>query len=171
MLVTSIFFFFKMFSKSAVLRVVKSLDCVKEINLLLTLYHTIPTLIDPKKGSFWKHCGKRRKCWKPAFSPFPTMFSTQSKTKIIIWASFILLSANTFNVVTSKILSFGKELTDHGLTLSQATNFRLFQTERVCRQQLQIWWKWQKGLQRVENTIGKGELARYEQFLIFPQCF
>ena len=24
---------------------------------------------------------------------------------------------------------------------------------------------------RVENTVGKGEIARYEQFLIFPQCF
>ena len=24
---------------------------------------------------------------------------------------------------------------------------------------------------RVENTVGKGELARYEQFLLFPQCF
>ena len=23
----------------------------------------------------------------------------------------------------------------------------------------------------VENTVGKGEIARYEQFLIFPQCF
>ena len=22
-----------------------------------------------------KHCGKKRKCWLPAFSPFPTMFS------------------------------------------------------------------------------------------------
>ena len=22
-----------------------------------------------------KHCGKRRKCWSPAFSPFPAMFS------------------------------------------------------------------------------------------------
>ena len=22
-----------------------------------------------------KHCGKRRKCWLPAFSSFPTMFS------------------------------------------------------------------------------------------------
>ena len=30
------------------------------------------------KICFWKgrtHCGKRRKCWLPAFSPFPTMFS------------------------------------------------------------------------------------------------
>ena len=27
-------------------------------------------------GMIRKHCGKRRKCWLPAFSPFPTMFST-----------------------------------------------------------------------------------------------
>ena len=24
---------------------------------------------------------------------------------------------------------------------------------------------------RVENTMGKGEIAHYEQFLLFPQCF
>ena len=24
---------------------------------------------------------------------------------------------------------------------------------------------------RVENTLGKGEIARYEQFLLFPLCF
>ena len=23
----------------------------------------------------------------------------------------------------------------------------------------------------VENTVGKGEIAQYERFLIFPQCF
>ena len=23
----------------------------------------------------------------------------------------------------------------------------------------------------VKNTAGKGEIARYEQFLLFPQCF
>ena len=32
----------------------------------------------------------------------------------------------------------------HVLTLSQTTNFRLFQTERVCRGQFHIWWKWQE---------------------------
>ena len=26
-------------------------------------------------GKAKKHCGKRRKCWSPAFSPFPTIFS------------------------------------------------------------------------------------------------
>ena len=25
--------------------------------------------------------------------------------------------------------------------------------------------------QWVENIVGKGEIARYEQFLLFPQCF
>ena len=24
---------------------------------------------------------------------------------------------------------------------------------------------------RVENSLGKGEIACYEQFLLFPQCF
>ena len=24
---------------------------------------------------------------------------------------------------------------------------------------------------RVENTVGKGEIASYEHFLLFPQCF
>ena len=23
----------------------------------------------------------------------------------------------------------------------------------------------------LENNVGKGEIARYEQFLLFPQCF
>ena len=25
--------------------------------------------------------------------------------------------------------------------------------------------------ERVENTLGKPEIAHYEQFLLFPQCF
>ena len=25
--------------------------------------------------------------------------------------------------------------------------------------------------ERLENAVGKGEIARYEQFLLFPQCF
>ena len=29
----------------------------------------------------------------------------------------------------------------------------------------------EKVSKRVENTLGKGEIARYKQFLLFPQCF
>ena len=28
-----------------------------------------------------------------------------------------------------------------------------------------------KLFKQVENTVGKREIARYEQFLLFPQCF
>ena len=77
---------------------------------VLTLYNTIPTFNDPEKESFWKHCGKRRKCWQPAFSLFPTMFSIWAETKIVILADIILSSANAFNFDQSKILLFGKEL-------------------------------------------------------------
>ena len=28
-----------------------------------------------------------------------------------------------------------------------------------------------KFCKQVENTVGKGEIARYEQFLLFSQCF
>ena len=37
-------------------------------------------------------------------------------------------------------------------------NFKFYENGR----QLKDW---------VENTVGKGEIARYEQFLLFPQCF
>ena len=30
-----------------------------------------------------KHCGKRRKCWLPAFSPFPTMFSKGFFSRVV----------------------------------------------------------------------------------------
>ena len=76
----------------------------------LTLYHTIPTFNDHKEEGFGKHCEKRRKCWKLAFSPFPTVFSALSKRKIIILATFNLSPANAFNLVMSKNLWFGKEL-------------------------------------------------------------
>ena len=29
----------------------------------------------------------------------------------------------------------------------------------------------EKSYPQVENTVGKGEIARYKQFLLFPQCF
>ena len=57
------------------------------------------------------------------------------------------------------------------LFFSQTTNFRLFQTERLCRRQLKCDENRRRYSKRIENTVGKGEIARYEQFLLFPQCF
>ena len=46
----------------------------------LSLYLTIATVKDNEKKDFGKHCWKRRKCWIPAFSPFPTMLSILAQT-------------------------------------------------------------------------------------------
>ena len=45
--------------------------------LFLTHYFIDTHFNASTTDSFWKHCGKRRNCSKRAFSPFPTMFSTQ----------------------------------------------------------------------------------------------
>ena len=49
-------------------------------------------------------------------------------------------------------------------------DFRLLQTKKkVCIQQFNETGR--KFSKRKENTVGKGEIAPYEQFLLFPQCF
>ena len=54
------------------------------------------------------------------------------------------------------------------LTLSQRTNFTLFQTESFCRQQFQVDENVRTFSEWVKNTVEKGEIAHYKQF---PQCF
>ena len=103
--------------------------------LVLILYHTVLTFNNPKEEGFGKNCRKRRKCWSPAFSPFPTVFSILPQRKIIILAMFNLLSTNLLNLVISKILSFGKGLSRMDLPM---TNKQAF-----------------------ENIVRKGEYAGY----------
>ena len=57
------------------------------------------------------------------------------------------------------------------LTLSQTTNFRLFQLKEIADDNSKFDENGRKLSKRIENTVGKGEIARYEQFLLFPQCF
>ena len=40
-------------------------------------------------GKGRKHCGKRRKCWWPAFSPFPTMFSKGFFPRVVKSRDFV----------------------------------------------------------------------------------
>ena len=56
-----------------------------------------------------------------------------------------------------------------GLTLSQMTNFRLFETERVCKDNFKFYENGRKFSKLVENIVRKGEIACYEQFLLFRQ--
>ena len=50
------------------------------------------------------------------------------------------------------------------------TNFGLFQTERAD-DNFKVDENGRMFYKRVENTVGKGEISRYEQFLLFLQCF
>ena len=81
--------------------VLQSLLCFAIQSELLTTVYKLP---------FKKDCRKRRKCWKLAFSLFPTMFSTPPKTNLNFSVIFILSSANAFNLDHHKIWSFAKEL-------------------------------------------------------------
>ena len=68
---------------------------------------------------------------------------------IVILATFIMLPALAFNLDPAKILLFST-----GLTLSQIS---------PCF--------YESAGQVLENTVGKGEIARKEQFLLFPTVF
>ena len=76
------------------------------------------------------------------------------------------------NVVTSILSSFMNVLTlyptNSTLTHYQTTNFTLFQTERFADDNFIFDENGRKLSKQVENTVGKGEIARYEQFLLFP---
>ena len=75
----------------------------------------------------------------------------------------LMLSTNTFSLVTSTILLFNPlpddKISDWSkLKHSADNNFEVDVNSR-------------KFSKLVENTVGKREIARYKQFLLFPQCF
>ena len=57
------------------------------------------------------------------------------------------------------------------LTHYQTTNFRLFQTERVCRRQFQIQRKWQKVNQTGRKHCGKRRNCSLRAISPFPTVF
>ena len=61
----------------------------------------------------------------------------------------------------NKILDWSK------LKVFAVDNFKLDKNGR----KLYKWVENRKLYKWVENTAGKGEIAHYEQFLLFPQCF
>ena len=66
-----------------------------------------------------------------------------------------------------------KSRLDGFLTLTQTTNFRL-QTSKLkefADDNFKFNENERKLSKQVENTDGKEEIARNEQFLLFPQCF
>ena len=51
------------------------------------------------------------------------------------------------------------------------TNLRIFQLKEFADDNFKLDEKGRKFYKQIENTVGKGEIARYEQFLLFPLCF
>ena len=60
---------------------------------------------------------------------------------------------------------------DHDLTHYQTTNFRLFQTERVCRRQFQILRKWHKVIQTGRKHCGERGNCLLRAISPFPTVF
>ena len=48
-------------------------------------------------GKGRKHCGKRRKCWLPAFSPFPTMFLKSFFFKVVKSRDLVVKELNVID--------------------------------------------------------------------------
>ena len=57
------------------------------------------------------------------------------------------------------------------LTLSQTKNLDFTILKEIADDNFKFDENGKKFSKLVENTVGKGEIARYEQFLLFPQCF
>ena len=58
-----------------------------------------------------------------------------------------------------------------GLTYYQTTNFRTSKLKEFADDNFKFNENGRKLSKQVENTVGKGKIALYEQFLFFPQCF
>ena len=99
----------------------------------LTHSHTMTPFDVSGKEAFWKHCGKRRNCLYKQFLLYPQYFLL-SKSEIIIFVTLNLSSVNAFNLVLSKILSYG-----NGLTVYQTTECLTGPNERICRQHFQCY--------------------------------
>ena len=59
------------------------------INPFTTQSQVLTTL--KQKPFFFKHYGKRRKCWLPAFSPFPPNIFYQHQKEFLFWSDIYFL--------------------------------------------------------------------------------
>ena len=118
----------------------------------LTLSQTSPCFYMSAVLVFLKHCGKRRNCLEESKICRFGKGSPYSKQSVF----FTTLKQSGFVNTVGKGKNYVKERNHHftftkffvckcfqfghgkGLTHYQTTNFRLFQTERICRQQFQI---------------------------------
>ena len=63
------------------------------------------------------------------------------------------------------------KIAESSLTLSQTTNVTTSELKGFADDSFKFGENGRKFSKRIENTGGNGEIAHYEQFLLFPQCF
>ena len=107
---------------------------------------------------------------KWGFSYLTELKTLWEKEKLHITSNFSF----SHNVFKSYLLlkSQNECLWSKGLTVPKRQNFGLFQTkEEFTDDHFQFYENGKKFSKRLESTVGKGEIAHYEQFLLFPQYF
>ena len=117
---------------------------------------------------FWKHCGKEEEIvCKEQFLLFPQCFLLNQIIVSPFVHIFYIISLLAAEFEEPKNGRWGKELTHY-----QMTNFI---DSAKLKEFTDSYFKFdengRKLSKQVENTVGKGEIACYEQFLLFPQCF
>ena len=96
----------------------------------LKLYQTIPLLTTLRKKPFKSIVGKGENAGKQHFLLFPQCFLSVPKQCLILKSHLICSLQSLSNWTSLKFFAWLRVL-----TISQTTNFRLFQSEGVCRRQ------------------------------------
>ena len=96
------------------------------------------------------------------------MFSIVQRKLLSFDTFYFFLCVISLNLKKSALLSCGDELViEITLTLSQTTNFRLFQTEEFEEDNFRFNENGKKFSKRVENTVVKEEIAHNRPFLYY----
>ena len=75
----------------------------------------------------------------------------------------------TFTMTRIGIMNYGSAVSL--LTITRRQILDLSKLKDFANDNLKFEENGRKLFKPVENTVGNGEIARYEQFLLFPQCF
>ena len=143
---------------------------------MLSLDHTIPSSNNPPDKAFLKHYDKRKKKKKKTLITSILSFShnvcrpvgdrNHHDRNICHLEMFLIWSSPKKNICHFDILK--QVYMIYGLTHYQTTNFRLFQLKEFADDNFKFDENGSKLSKWVENIVGKGEIARYEQSLLFP---
>ena len=133
---------------------------------LLTLSQTSPGIYVSAEQVFGKHCWKRRNLLVTSnfsfshslFYPFGEHSATVIQFEIIVLQTLSVWKRPKF-VVWEKVNPFKFQILN-SFKLKEFADY-YFKFDENGR----------KFSKRVQNPVGKGEIACFEQFLLFPQCF